>query len=219
MASSTESATTGACPETIDAVNGRDRLRHQAGRVGRRWLLLATVLVLGSAGNLDGQDTREPLPSALPVGARARVSSKTFPGLVHRGLLTRSDEKAINFLLEDGSELTVPIASITRLEVVIGKRRHTWKGLVIGAAWGLVGGALLFKVDSENCGFSSGNYCSRAAAVGVGVPVFAGLGAGIGALIKSDRWMLVNLDPAGRGRAPAMRGSALPLSVGVTVRF
>ena len=89
------------------------------------------------------------------------------------------------------------MASITSLEVSLGRKRNTIRGLVIGAASGVLIGVIA-PVDPNNCGYYSDNFCSREKALLGGVVGGGGLGAGIGALIKSDRWSRVTVNATGQ---------------------
>jgi hypothetical protein len=80
-------------------------------------------------------------------------------------------------------------------------------------------------VDSTRCEFDDNYFCSRGEALAVMGGTSAALGAGIGALVKSDVWIPVALDalgppPARVGRVgPTLRATPGGLSLGVAVRF
>jgi len=98
-------------------------------------------------------------------------------------------------------------------------------GLLIGAAAGVAFGFTL-DVDPVACKYDYNYECSRGAAVALAGETFAALGAGIGALVKVDKWTPVALDalapPAPRvsGMVPCLR--ALPrggVELGIAVGF
>jgi hypothetical protein len=84
---------------------------------------------------------------------------------------------------------------------------------------------LTMDVDSTRCEFDDNYFCSRGAALALMGTTSAALGAGIGALVKSDVWIPVALDtlgppPARVGRvSPAFRATPGGLSLGLSVRF
>ncbi len=166
---------------------------------------------------VTARDTPEPLPFVLPTDVRARLSS-TGPLNRIRGLLLDSDREALTLRLEDGRELKVPIASLTRLEVVLEKKRNALKGLLVGAAVGLVLGSLE-KTHPESCHSSSSQFCSRGEAIAYSVGGSALVGAGVGALIKSDRWTPVALEALRAPAASSGLGGRTPLRLSVILRF
>ena len=91
--------------------------------------------------------------------------------------------------------MKIPERQIASVDASQGRRRNWLKGLLVGLAAG-VGSGFAFKVDPDNCGPDTANLCSRGQALAGGTVLFGALGAGIGALIKSERW--TPLDPPGR---------------------
>jgi len=184
-----------------------------------RLLSAAMVLVLGSAFGLVAAEADQPQPLGLPSGVRARVWSTTFPGEI-RGILMRSDAKAVYVSPEAiGTLKAVPLESITRLDLALGEKRNTLKGLLYGTAVGLAGG-FAFQVDPQTCHDpSSTDFCSRGEAIGGGALAGAGLGALIGFLIKTDRFTTMDLESFKRAPAPAGRQGRASFAFGVTFRF
>src|SRR5262245_45703993 len=178
--------------------------------------LLAALLVLVPAGGLVAQEP-EPLPLALPSGVKARVSTTAVPGLM-KGIVVNTDGESLTLLLEQGSQQKLRVEDLTRLDVAFSQKRQTLKGAIIGTAVGLAFGFLM-DVDPDTCEFyESTTFCSRGDAVLASGLVFAGLGAGIGALVKTDRWSPVNVDAFRRKASPMARGARGP-SLSFTVRF
>ena len=107
------------------------------------------------------------------------------------------------------NSLAVPLTSVTRLDVRRGLHSHPWRGAFVGA---LVGGVATGAANTGNC---LGWECVRKFANGsiVGLASGAILGAGIGALIKTDRREEVPLDRLRLSFAPQRDGIALGLSV------
>jgi len=171
------------------------------------------VLVFSSATIAAGQEPPgATVASTVTVGTRVRVLSTTMEARV-RGVVVAVDETVITLALEGGLPLKVPLRSITEMDVSLGTKRNTLKGLAIGGLSGIALG-FAFPVDPENCGPGSTNLCSRREGIVGGTFLFGALGTGIGALIKSQRWapISVGLRPSGGAKRPAVE-------VAVAVRF
>jgi hypothetical protein len=196
--------------------------------MGLRSVVVGAVLSLLGKG-VVAQPASEPPALKLPVGARVRVRVVAAPGPWMKGYLAGADSASVALVPEGappfaGNELRLPRETISRLEIATGKKRHWLAGLVIGAAAGAAMGFAI-DVDSTRCEFDYNYACSRGEAVALMGGTFAALGAGIGALVKSDVWIPVALDtlgppPARVGRVgPALRATPGGLSLGVSVRF
>jgi len=153
-----------------------------------------------------------------------------------KGVLVGADSASIALVPESSpplgaGQLVVPTASVGRFELHTGSKRHWLQGLIAGLAVGVAVG-LTADVDSVACnsadsyfGGSSGYYCSRGEAIAISMTATGGLGAGVGALVKTDRWTPVALDalapPPARvsGVVPHLRarpggGAELGLTIG-----
>ncbi len=191
-------------------------------------LVLASLLGVPASG-ASAQTAPEPPALKLPMGARVRLQTPAAPGDWIKGVLVSADSTSVALVPEaapplGANQLVLPSASVTRFELATGKKRHWLRGLLIGAAAGV---ALGFTVDVDPvlCEFDVNYACSRGEAVALVGWSFGALGAGIGALVKADRWTPVALDalapPAPRvsGLSPRLRvlprgGVELGLSVG-----
>jgi hypothetical protein len=193
-----------------------------------RAAVVAAVLGLLGQGVM-AQPAPEPPALKLPVGARVRVRTVAAPGPWMKGYFAGADSASLALVPEGappfaGSELRLPRGTISRLEIATGKKRHWLAGLAIGAAAGVAMGFAM-DVDSTRCEFDDNYFCSRGEAVGLMGGTLAALGAGIGALVKSDVWIPVDLDalgppPARVGRVgPVLRATPGGLSLAVAVRF
>jgi hypothetical protein len=171
-------------------------------------VLAATMPVVASAQ----ESARTSLGQVVTVGSRVRLRSSALQGQP-RGLVVALDDNVLTIATDSGGlPVKVPLASVTDLEMSLGRKRNTLRGLGIGVASGLIAG-LAFPVNANDCGYySSENFCSRGEALVGGLFTGAVLGAGIGALTKGDRWSPVAI---GVARAPGGGGSALGLSVAV----
>jgi hypothetical protein len=164
-----------------------------------------TVLPAGEARPQDAPDFLSP----LTLGSRVRLSAPTIASRRIQGVVLQIDPE---YLVIGGSRadpLRVSRRAITGLEIRTGRRGNAWKGMGIGAGFGALGWGIHPCVN-EGCakGFSPELAVYGALLGGIS-------GAGVGALIKSDRWSDVPLDRVRVGLIPARgRGAGLCLSIG-----
>jgi hypothetical protein len=121
--------------------------------------------------------------------------------------------------------VVVPTADLTEVRVARGTRRHVLQGIAIGVLLGGIFGAATYHESSglscdpasfcSNWGSPWGGLDSRGFLI-VGDAVGGGLfGAAIGAIVKTDRWELVNREDLQLTIRP--RGAGL--GIGVSLRF
>lgn len=186
--------------------------------------LALLVLVFAAAVPVAlAQAPPAPPPLRLPAGVRTRVWTHSLPNHRIEGTLLSADSTAVTLVPKSnqplmGGEMRLPTPDVTRLEVALEKKRHWWQGALIGAA---VGVALAFTddVDPVLCEVNENVLCSRGEAILVYGLGSTAMGAGIGALIKTDRWTPVALDAFGPPSPPRVGESRAPLSVRVSFRF
>jgi hypothetical protein len=163
------------------------------------------------------------------MGARVRLQTMAAPGAWIKGILVSADSASVALVPENApplgaNQLRVPSASVGRFELQTGSKRHWLRGLVAGVALGV---ALGFTVDVDPvaCEYDYNYACSRGEAVAYAAVGSGALGAGIGALIKTERWAPVALEalappsPPVSGIVPRLRvlprgGVELGLAVG-----
>ena len=168
--------------------------------VGSKWrtcLIAHPLLLLATAAVAQDAPDKE-LKSVLTPGSRVRLVSSSV-GARLQGTVLAVDDKELTLVSEERPPLKVALSSIAELDLSMGRRRHWRRGLLIGAGVGLLWGAVA-KVDEDFCDPDyTTNFCSRGEAMG-GMTAASGLmGAGIGALFKSDRWAPVRLGRPGVG--------------------
>jgi hypothetical protein len=175
----------------------------------KRWptvVRVATGIAIAASLTAVGAARAEPESGAAPtieVGSRVRLEAPTLARKRLEGTVIGLGEKALVVRRNGLEPLSVPREAITRLDVRTGQRRWTLRGALVGAGAGLVAVGL-------TCGGGDGG-CGQAAPV---VTYAALAGAGIGALIKSDRWQAVPLDRVRITHTPAPRGVGLAVSIG-----
>ena len=100
------------------------------------------------------------------------------------------------------SIILCPMTLVTRLDAYDGRTGHARTGAFIGMGAGAVIGAVTAVIICENawCTVDGGVVM---AGLGVGVLTGGLLGAGVGALIKTDRWVRVSVAPRRQGVAVA----------------
>jgi hypothetical protein len=183
------------------------------------WRAVAASIVVLSAALLLPDEVRPAEPDLpISVGRKIRLEAPTvFQGAV-QGTVIATDDSSLLINTEQQMPLRVSRQAVTRLEVVVGRRRNARKGLIIGAAAGaaLVGLVAATPKDSlcppkeldvQEC------LDARSLFLTAGVPILALEGAGIGALIKSDRWSSVPIDKAHVTVTPTRHGLGLALSL------
>lgn len=163
--------------------------------------------------------TAQDAPASLSAyqGRTARYIWATEPGTLKKATVVRGDGRSITFAVAGEGEVTLPTSSVTRLEVFDGRKRHTWVGLLAGAALG-VGLGYAAKVDADTCKDSYTTSCSRGEAVATYGGAGALVGALVGALIQSDRWTPIAVGGLLRSSALGSRG-APRLGVSLAIRF
>jgi hypothetical protein len=184
--------------------------------------LMAAVLGAGSPPAL-AQAPPVPPPLRLPAGVRVRVFTRTLPDQRIEGTLLSADAAAVALVPKSSQplaagEMRLPAADVIRMEVTLEKKRHWWQGALVGAALGLAF-AFTDDVDPVLCEVNENVLCSRGEALLVYGLGTTALGAGVGALIKTDRWTPVALDAFGPPSPPVLRESRSPLALRLSFRF
>lgn len=138
-------------------------------------------------------------------GQRVRVRAEGLPSGWSDALMQSViGDTVVVMLARDGSRVSLPLASIEKLEIWRRRSPNTRTGA-------LIGGAILGSAGAVWCGYS---YCdeSRGVVFLGGAAVGALLGAGVGSTIRSDRWEAV---------APGALISPTPggLTVGLRLRL
>jgi hypothetical protein len=178
----------------------------------RGYIVLALCVGLATPAHAQEPSSPSSGPKAV-IGSRVRVLSKSKGGWV-AGTLTAMDAQSLTITPDGWLPTNIPMESVAAVRVSRGQKRNWLMGLGIGAAAGTLL-AFAFPVDSQDCGPDTSNFCSRGEAIVGGSVVMAGMGAAVGAFVKSERWEAV---PVPRP-SPVARGSLQPLGLAVTVRF
>ena len=177
-------------------------------------LPLVVTLIGLAAGGATAQESPPPPALELPLGAQVRLRTQAAPGGWIKGVLAGADTGTIALVPEEApplgaNQLRVPSGSVTRLEVLTGKKKQWLPGLVIGAALGVAIG-VAEPVDPVQCKIDPNTFCNRGAAVAAMAGTSAFLGALVGSLVKKDVWTPVALDTLG---PPAVRRTQASLGL------
>jgi hypothetical protein len=167
---------------------------------GRVIVPAAVLLSSVSIAALDAQ--------TVAVGSRVRATVEARSGKL-TGTLVEWGQDTL-YLAPDGSaELVtataIPLSTLSRLETSRGMKSNAGKGALIGGGIGLVigGGMSLIAGSTVDTEVTSTDYLIFTGLVTVGG---AGIGALIGALIKSERWQEYPLDGLHVGLVPTSDG-------------
>ena len=169
--------------------------------------ILARVTVLGvllcfSTSVAFAQQQPSP-DSPLIVGTRVRVTAPSIESRVP-GVIENIDGDVLTLRADGGGVMKLSMASVSRVDVSLGRKRNVLQGL---AAGGLAGMLISFAmpVNPDECDSDDSNFCSRGEAmVGAMIP-FAGIGALVGTFIKRERWTRVTIAPAAAVRDGSAR--------------
>lgn len=169
--------------------------------------VLALVLLLPGVASAQAQAI-----SPVSVGSRIRIQAPaSIQGRVE-GTVMAMDETSLLVSTNDQRPLTVRRQDIASLEVSAGRQRSVIQGTVIGAIAGIL--LLQTSVRDQCAGNDTACYTDRSRATVDGLVGGAVWGAGIGALIKRDRWMAVPVESVRVSVTPSRgRGVRLSLSV------
>jgi hypothetical protein len=172
------------------------------------FLLLGSVLSLTSAAR--GEDLAPPpAQPALTVGSKVRLRAPAVGRI--EGIVIGMEDAFLQVRTNDRGPLKVSRDAISEIEVGVGRRRRTVKGLFVGAAIGGTTAAL-----AACCSLGASNPGSdRAEAIGAGLAWGATLGAATGYFIKSERWTSLPLERV-RVSVAASRKGGVSLSFGLS---
>jgi len=179
------------------------------------WILALALSVGGPSVALAQQGPR------ISRGDRVRVVTTTWGGRASTATVeaVRPDTLVLGRSRPGGREsVVVPLTSIERLEVSVGRKSNAGKGALTGA---IVGGSLgLILGIAAWAGSDDGDFLQVGPeAVPVSVAFFGGggaiLGTLIGALSHSDQWSPVPLEDLQLGLGPVQGGVAVGASVRV----
>jgi len=148
------------------------------------WIALAGASLFAQSSNMEPDQWQQ--LKALPQGQHVRVSLRA--GGSYQGRLRDVTDETLTI----GHSRILNKADIQRVWAKLpGHRsRHTLIGAAIGAGAGLGFGAAVDNDCSMNSLFCTGN---RGKAIGA--PLFAVIGAGIGAVLPAHRWQEVYSKP------------------------
>lgn len=142
--------------------------------------VLCCALVLPTASAAQG----EPLATGREVRLFVRGVAGTF-----EGVLTGIRPDALTLVLRDGSFFTLQTQQVERSQV-LGMRRNTKRGALVGLGVGVVAGVAL-AVSSETGCLENSGFCDHFEEWELILPpvVGAGLGVTVGWYVQTPRWV------------------------------
>jgi len=146
----------------------------------------------------------------LVIGDRVRVTDASTSANRIEGTLVDADANRLS-VVQNGTRVVVLRSQVSKLEVLRGRKPHAGTGALIGIGWG-VGAALVLSNPVASGQHGQTTKLDGGAVVG-GVAVGVLMGAGIGALIHTDRWIPIPKDTLTSLAATSRRG------VGLAVRM
>jgi len=179
-------------------------------------LLIATLLTLACIAPAAAQ-AAAPASSPVRPGAEVRVTSPSASG---RFVVQEMDSGIVTLRDSSGLALRVPLASVTTLSVLRGRRpagQRALRGAGVGFAGGAVSGIILGYVDGDDRSnaFISFTAEEKAVAYGLLLGVGSGLvGMVVGLASSGEQWESIPLEHVRAGVA-----SDGGLAVGYTIRF
>jgi hypothetical protein len=158
-------------------------------------------------------------PTALMPGSRVRVHLTTPQPRLVRGRLVSADADSLRLLTESGRDtLAFSTVGVSQLDTTAGRRTRTGKGALLGAGIGAAAGLTLgLAATAEGCsGFCADPTPGEIAAVSL---ILGGVGAGVGALIgsitHSDRWVPASKHRMAIGVTPTFGKQGIGLMLGI----
>ena len=164
-----------------------------------RWVLAGTLLA--SSVLVTTAARSQEAPRVALEGKKVRLLAAAIVSGHIEGVVLETDQQSLVISQAVGTRLRVPRQTVTRLEVSTGRRRHTLKGMCVGAG--------LFALLAISSAASTPGDTALAALAG------GGWGAGIGTLIGGERWSTIPLDHV----SPGPTTSTTPSRLAFTVRF
>lgn len=146
--------------------------------------------------DVGGSSAAQPPPKAargllpLDVGMKLRLGFSRSTQSVE-GHLVALNDNTFRLVNDENRNLAFPRALVTKVSVSRGKKNHLIQGVIAGAALGALAGVLETPAGP---GCQTGDCWTRGENVGYGTLGMSLVGALVGALYRSDRWVEVPLD-------------------------
>lgn len=163
---------------------------------------LLTLFALGAVTSISAAPLlaqERPLPPPIPLDSRVRATTSDAPASEYVGALSSWNEESLSISRPGYDLQTIPLSDLAELEISRGKSGNWRKGGLIGLGIGLAGGviAAAFAVDAaeeEDNPFAPLAWIFFPAA---GTVAGGALGAGAGALVRTEKWETVPIPESG----------------------
>jgi hypothetical protein len=150
--------------------------------------LLGVACVFWAAALAAPADAGE--ADLLAPGLRIRLRTEHVRGWLEGRVVTVAVDSAQGRVLRiagrDGTVLSLPLDSVSAMQISTHSRRRPLRGMLIGAGIGLALG-VFFWADTAACGCGD-DACAGSVILSTLVMSGAAYGAGIGALVKTQHW-------------------------------
>lgn len=175
----------------------------------KSWLIVLFTLAVAPTAAKEGRGEDLPGWPAVRVGDRVRVRTSTDRVT---GSVLGLDEAGL--LIQTGAgpgPVRIPLETVERLAVAVGKKGHAKEGAAIGfipgaLALGYVMAAFTCMDEPSDCRGTQGWITGAA----LGGSVTAGIGALIGLAIRTERWRPVAAGARSRRPTLSMRFAPAP---------
>ena len=168
----------------------------------RQKLLVVTGLLALSPAWLAAQTEVSP----VLIDSRIRVTTHSAPGLATAGTLESWDGHSFELSGSGFAPQTIPLSDLAKLEISRGKKGHWLAGTLIGTGVGIGVGLLAASANNvddpasddpiEGIAHSVSEQGMDLSIVFLSTLAGAGLGALVGALIKTEQWEEVAIPTA-----------------------
>ena len=156
----------------------------------------------------------------MRVDSRVRVTLRTGPGLEYVGNLDAWQGESLELSGSGLAHQSIPLSDLAKLEISRGKKGHWLVGALIGTGVGIGAGLLISSGNNADDPASNDPFSGFAGSVAeqgtnmgivfVSTLAGAGLGALVGALIKTEKWEEVPIPRASpQGPATVARQGAI----------
>ena len=177
-------------------------------------VVLASVAVLTAAPCARAEDV------PIPDGTRVRLTSMGAAGVsgTVQGTLVRLTPGMLGVVDEErGSTVTVPDATVIRIQTSRGPKRHARNGFIIGAVFGAAAGiAATSGPDFCSNGYNESVPCTSGQRAGLAAfagGFYGGVGALIGHFIRTEHWSEANVDRIKVAIRPERGGGRVAVAV------
>jgi hypothetical protein len=175
-----------------------------------RFILRAFLFVVAAVAAISSSAAAQ---REVPASGRVRITARGWQPARATGTLMRVTDDSV--MVRTGDSLVAfPRERVTRVEVPDGRRTYVGPGILIGIGVGAAIGAIGGITCHDDCPDGT-----TALTTGIGAGGGMLLGAGIGALVRGDRWRdYAEMPPVALTLAPAPHRRGIALTMRIATR-